>query len=651
MKRKSNQSVIAAFSVLTAFTCTALAQTTWNGSSSGSWATGSNWTGGIPDSADLVTYGAGSGVGTAVSNATQTLDGSYAVLGFSVGNDAASPIIINNGTGSNTLTIGASGILLNSGTGGSFGCDVDIIMSAAQSFTTGTARSITVNNVANGGFLLTVNTAGSTSTTAVNGELSGAGGLTKSGPGTMTLSGTANTFSGQVTVAGGTLNITKLATVGNNSTLGTGNTASSIVLNGGSLAYSGAGGDTTNRAIDMRAGAAINNNSTTGAISFTAGNVIQGGATASARTLSLGGANSGDNTFNSILGDSGTGANISSLQKNGTGKWIVTGTQLYTGSTIINAGTLSVSGSTVLGGASGNLGTGNAAVFNNIVFGLNLDSGRLEFATNANLGAASQVCFRNTGGTAGSGGALVYVGTTAQTVSKAIQSDTSIGVRLSSESVGGSIEFSGSWANVTSSRPIYLEGTGAGNNTISGSINANGSGSLTKRDSGTWVLSGNNTYTGSTNINGGTLIAGSTGALANSPVNLAGGILASTVNGTVATTGTLSLSGGVTSKIDFGGGTTVLSFANSSAATWTGTLQILNWTGNISGGGADQLVFASAGLDGTKISLVTFVDPNGVSGNFGAQFVGNELVPVPEPSPLMIGLGLLGMALYRRSRV
>ena len=31
------------------------------------------------------------------------------------------------------------------------------------------------------------------------------------------------------------------------------------------------------------------------------------------------------------------------------------------------------------------------------------------------------------------------------------------------------------------------------------------------------------------------------------------------------------------------------------------------------------------------------MDSNGIFGNFGAQPVGNELVPVPEPSPLMVG--------------
>src|SRR5207247_2989000 len=59
-----------------------------------------------------------------------------------------------------------------------------------------------------------------------------------------------------------------------------------------------------------------------------------------------------------------------------------------------------------------------------------------------------------------------------------------------------------------------------------------------------------------------------------------------------------------------------LSFANSSAETWTGatTLVVANWNGNLSGGGAEQLKFGNnqSGLTPTQLSRVLFQ----ISSNF-----------------------------------
>ena len=168
----------------------------------------------------MVTYGAGSGVGIAVANGTQTLDAARAVLGFSVGNDVNSPITINSGgAGTNTLTIGTSGILLNSGSGGGITVNADIILSGARSWTTGNTRTITANNVDLGSNLLTIAAVGTGNNTTITGLISGTGGITKSFGQNAFITGADNTFSGQVIVAGGTLNINKLADGGSNSSL------------------------------------------------------------------------------------------------------------------------------------------------------------------------------------------------------------------------------------------------------------------------------------------------------------------------------------------------------------------------------------------------------------------------------------------------
>ncbi len=460
---------------------------------------------------------------TMLSSKTVSLGGNMIIEGIGLdnttaGSTAAYNVVINSGS---TLTLNGgsisgtgvdggagyttAGIVLNRGVGGTLTINCDVALGAAQQWVT--SRALTVGgNINLSSYILSMNTAGASNVMTLSGVISGTGGLNKTaGTGTLTLSNTANTFGGQVTLVGGTTTVTKLATVGNNSSLGTGNGASSIIMNGAAMTYNGAGGDTTDRAIDMRASATINNSSATGTISFTAANVIQGG-TASARTFTLGGTNTGNNTFNSILGNSGTGANISTLQKNGAGKWIVTGTQAYTGATIINQGTLYVGGSTVLGGASG-----STADAGNIVFGTVNSNGALQFETVSNLGAADQVRFRNTGGTNGQGGALVYVGTTSQTLSKTIQCDTSIGMRIESNSVGGELTLNGAFSQTN--RSLYLGGTGTGDNNLA--MSYAGTGNVTKRDAGTWILSGSNTYTGGTELLGGTLVVDALSRLGN----------------------------------------------------------------------------------------------------------------------------------------
>ena len=449
MKIKNNPFLIASLAVITAFTFQASAAriykdvTTTDLNAVENWATTS---GGATDPTSISTSDAlrfnEIFAPTSATNYTASLSANLSVGGIQLdsgslnGGTATGNVIISSG---NTLTLnGASltdinysnaGIVINSATGGTLTINPDIIVGANQQWVTSRALTVTggINLNAN---TLSFNTAGTANVMTLSGVISGTGSLNKTaGTGTLTLNNTDNNFEGTVTLVGGTTNITKLTNGGSNSSLGKG--SSSIVFNGATLSYTGTTTDTTDRVIDMRAGAAINNNGVGGQITITAANVSQGG-TASARILSLGGSNTNDNTFNSILGNSGSGTSISTLQKNGTGKWIITGTQLYTGATIVNAGLLAIGGSTILGGA-----TGSTADAGNIVFGQNLNSGRLEFVTVANLGAADQIRFRNTGGTAGLGGALVYVGTTDETLSKTIQCDTSIGIRLESNSVGG----------------------------------------------------------------------------------------------------------------------------------------------------------------------------------------------------------------------
>lgn len=415
-------------------------------------------------------------------------------FGIAGGGTAFGNVVIS---GSGVLTLGGNNdyatgtpqsIVLNSATGGSLTINNRLVLSATQRWVV--SRNFTANgNVNLGSSTLEFNTAGGT--TSITGVISGAGSINKvAGGQVLNLSNTANTFTGSVTLVGGTTRVAYLADSGVASSLGqaTG-AASNIILNGAVLEHTGSTASVTNRVLDMRAGSVIAS-SGSGTVDFTATNVLQGG-TASARSLTLSGSNAGNNYFRSVLSDSGTSANISTLSKGGAGAWILTSAHTYKGATIINQGRLVLGSGAALGGASGGVDdTGN------IVFGSASAGARLEFSTVSQLGPASQVRFRNTGGTAGQGGALVFVGETNQTLSKVLQSDSSIGIRVESDSVSGALTLSGGFSQ--SNRPLFLGGSGEGDNTLVSDYA--GTSKLTKTGTGKWILSGSNSYSGGTEL-------------------------------------------------------------------------------------------------------------------------------------------------------
>ncbi len=166
----------------------------WDGSSSTAWGTGDNWVGGIaPAVGDPILFDTNS-----LANLGTVLGGDYSISGLTVWRPAGDVLI-----GTNTLTIGAGGIDLSQSirnlTIGSA-----VTLSAAQGWTVTNGRTLTVSGaIDNGGYLLSVTGGGAV---ALSGVLSGSGGLTYRGPGTMTLGGNNAAFSGPVIVVGTTVN-------------------------------------------------------------------------------------------------------------------------------------------------------------------------------------------------------------------------------------------------------------------------------------------------------------------------------------------------------------------------------------------------------------------------------------------------------------
>lgn len=136
--------------------------------------------------------------------------------------------------------------------------------------------------------------------------------------GSVTLSGNASSYRGATTITSGTLNVSSLANGGANSSIGAAtNDPGNLVLNGGSLVYTG-GSAGTDRGFTLGAG-------TTSTL----------GVSSSAATLTVSG---------------NAPATTGALVKSGAGTLRLAGTYAHTGNTTISGGTLAVNGALSGGG-------------------------------------------------------------------------------------------------------------------------------------------------------------------------------------------------------------------------------------------------------------------------------------------------------------
>ncbi|TRE79773.1 autotransporter outer membrane beta-barrel domain-containing protein [Salmonella enterica subsp. enterica serovar Derby] len=368
--------------------------------------------------------------------------------------------------------------------------------------------------------------------------ISGSGQVVKSGDETLTLSGT-NTYSGGTLISGGTLvasNVEALGTgdVTDNATLemntggdfinnigGTGRVEKSgddALTLSGSNTYTGGttindgtliatsvdalgSGDVTNNAVlELNTGGDFINNiggtgrveksgdetlTLSGSNTYTGGTLISGGTLVATNVEALG---TGDVTDNAVLelntgGDfinniGGTGR----VEKSGDDTLTLSGSNSYTGGTLISGGTLVATNVDALG--SGDV-TNNAVLelntggtFDNAISG----SGQVVKSGDETLTLSGANSY--TGGTPISGGTLVAT----------------------------SVEALGS-GDVTDNAVLELNTGGTFDNAISGS------GQVVKSGDKTLTLSGANSYTGGTTISGGTLVASNVEALGSGDID------------------------------------------------------------------------------------------------------------------------------------
>ncbi len=488
----------------------------------------------------------------------------------------------------------------------------------------GTALQITVGN----------NNQSTTYSGNLTGLTAGVGRLDKTGSGTLTLSGTANTY-GLTYVFGGTLNVTgglgtmlaqndKLTVAG-----GVANLSGTVVLKSALAAGDvGATGtiNVTGGSVTLTSasnGIYIGNGATNAAA--VGGTVsISGGAvtTTSTAAILVGGGGSTGATFNgaAVLNLSGTGL-------------------LDTGTT---TGTFRVGSST----ATNTSGTGT----------LNLDGGTL--ATNRSITggtvAASTVNFN--GGTFRANG-------TAATLS---------GFTTAQVRNGGAIIDTQSFA--VSIAQSFVHSGVAGDNATDGGLTKNGTGTLT--------LGGTNTYTGLTTINQGTLLvsgsisgstsvatAGSTlggtgtvGAVSVSSGAILAGGAGTAASGALTTTGSVSLADGALIQLTLGAAGAHSSLQKS-GGTWAFDLDqafVFNLLASATATTYDDIITGLTGSETGLASIGTWTIQNpGVTGTFFYDTTNHSidlvLTAIPEPSSLATlfgGLGsLLGLQRFRRRAI
>jgi autotransporter-associated beta strand protein len=286
-------------------------------------------------------------------------------------------------------------------------------------------------------------------------------------------------------------------------------------------------------------------NNGTGTITFTGGMYTES-PTAVAQTIELSGANTGDNYESGVIKNSGVGAsasNVLSIEKTGTGKWILSGNNTYTGTTILTLGTLGFAHSSGFGIGGNIIFKGGTLQYNGVSTDL---SSRIKSSTSAiiidtngqsvtfatplpatNVGGLTKlgtgaltipVGNLYTGATTVSGGALATGGSQAIPDSSAVTVSNGAILLLGGNETVGSISGAG-----TCSINGYVFTVGGDNSTTLFSGNITGTnGQLVKNGTGVLTLSGSNTYTGNTTVNSGVIVFQSKSATSASAITTVG---------------------------------------------------------------------------------------------------------------------------------
>ena len=572
------------------------------------------------NSGTTLTYGgimAGSGTLTKVDSGTLTLSGVNTYSGSTTISAGTISIGTDSGLGSAPGSVTAGHLTLN---GGTLHSSADFTLNSNRGIALGTSHG-------------TINVDGSRTLT-YGGIIAGSNNLTKSGDGTLLLSG-VNTYSGDTSISDGTLQTTGILAdttdvsvssgaiydvdasdtinslegagnveLANAITLTTGdtgnNTISGVISGAGNLAKAGSG-TLTLSGINTYSGTTT---ISTGALTVSG---LLGSGTHSADIINnstLNYTSSSNQTLSGII--SGTGL----LTQNGSGTLTLSDLNTYTGTTTINSGTISISLDTGLGAAPGSATAGH----------LTLNGGTLQSTADFTLDANRGVTLGSSHGTfnvdtgttltvagiiAGSNdliklgdGTLILSGVNTYSGDTTISAGTlNISGLLGSGNYSGNISNSGTFQYSSSS-----------NQTISGVIS--GVGDIVKGGSGELTLSGSNTYSLMT-MNDGIIIISADNGLGAPPASATpghltfnGGILRTTASFTLNSNRGINLISQGTISTDPG---TTLTYGG-----------IITGTGNIIKAGAGTLVLTGNNTNSGFVGLQEGVLSVSSAANLGA---------------------------------
>ncbi len=473
---------------------------------------------------------------------------------------------VNTYTGSTTvsagtLKLGAAGVIPDaSAVTVASGATLDM---NSKNETIGSLAGAGIVDNAAGGASVTLTFGGDNTSTTFSGVIKNTSGtlaIIKSGAGLYQQSGT-NTYSGGTTITGHCIRADNASSFGTSTVTISANAfallwapsaltiTNNFVLNGSSvnanhpaISHDGGGGLVT-----LSGTITLNANSEVGVGGGSWNNMVISGVISGGFTLTIDELNSGGSPYTTTL----------------------SGTNTYTGSTVVSGGTLKL-------GAAGVISNSSALIV--------------------------------------SSGATFDLNSYSETVGSIAGAGT-----INNVSAAGT--------------PTLTCGGDGTSTTFSGVIsNTTGTVALTKEGAGSLVLSGANTYTGTTTISAGTLQLGAAARISNSSHVVMNGGYLSTGSGAGynETVNTLKLS--ANSRIVLGTGSHALNLAASNGTTWTaGTLlRIDGWQGgfNSTTGTSGQIFTgSSAELSAGKLAQIFFIEP--ISGNpyTASQLASGEIVP------------------------